>query len=151
MMPKITDFEIKIRFYKFLTLALIVMILDQLSKLLVLNLNPKIDLGILQLHLVKNTGAGFGILQGHSLILGVLSLIVAGTVIIFYRKIPAERKMQILGALFLGGVLGNMIDRLFRGFVVDFIDLNFWPAFNLADSFLTVSVIWLIIELWRDE
>ena len=53
--------------------------------------------------------------------------------------------------LFLGGVVGNMFDRLIRGRVVDFIDFTYWPAFNVADAALTVSAIGLVIYFWNEK
>ena len=55
---------------------------------------------------------------------------------------------QLLWGVFLGGVIGNLVDRLMRGVVIDFIDLGFWPAFNIADAAITVSTIGLIIYYW---
>ncbi|MEK6846425.1 MAG: signal peptidase II [Nanoarchaeota archaeon] len=55
----------------------------------------------------------------------------------------------MLWALFLGGALGNLMDRWLRGFVIDFIDLKFWPVFNVADAAITVSVIGLVIYYWK--
>jgi signal peptidase II len=81
----------------------------------------------------------------------LISLLVASGIIYYYAKIPSKPWPQVLWALFLGGVLGNLIDRLFRGYVIDFIDLGFWPAFNVADASITVSVIGLIIWYWKND
>ena len=75
----------------------------------------------------------------------LISLIVAAGVVLYYKKIPKNKWEQVLFALFLGGVIGNLIDRLFRKFVIDFLDFSFWPAFNIADACITVSVIGLIV------
>lgn len=131
------------------SLVLLVVILDQLSKYLIARFNPHYNLKILTLHLVQNTGAGFGILPGQTFWLGLVSALVAGIILFYYQKIPKHKFPQIFFALFLGGILGNLIDRLFRGVVVDFIDFSFWPAFNLADSFITISVLALIIYFWK--
>ena len=56
---------------------------------------------------------------------------------------------QYLFALFLGGVIGNLIDRAFRGYVIDFISFKFWPAFNIADACISIAVIGLIIYFWK--
>ena len=101
--------------------------------------------------LIKNTGAGFGILKNQTFFLGIISLIVAVTLIVYYKKIPKEKISQILFALFLGGVIGNLIDRFFRGYVIDFISFSFWPAFNIADSALTIAVIGLVILYIKEE
>ena len=135
----------------FWIISLIVIVVDQISKYFVLCFTPKIDLGILSFHLTQNTGAGFGILQGRTFILGLISLLVAVLVIAYYKRIPRAMLPQVLSALFLGGVIGNMIDRLFRGFVIDFIDLSFWPSFNVADACISVAVVGLIICFWKER
>ena len=135
----------------FISLSLFVIIVDQVLKFLVLRFRPEWDFKILLIHFISNTGAGFGILQGKTLILAMVSLIAALLVVFFYKKIPQEKLMQVLMGLFLGGVVGNFIDRMFRGYVVDFIDFKFWPAFNVADAVITISVIGLIIYLWKKE
>ena len=133
----------------FSVITLLVVILDQISKYLITKFNPNYSLGFLTVHLTKNTGAGFGILQGYTLWLALISLIVTVVIIFSYQKIPQEKIDQVLFALFLGGVIGNLIDRFFLGYVIDFIELSFWPAFNLADSAITVAVGGLIWVYWK--
>ena len=120
-----------------------------MSKFLVFKFKPNWDLAILKIQFIQNTGAGFGILKGQTFLLGIVSLIVALAVIFYYKKIPKEKLSQILFAGFLGGVIGNLIDRFFRKFVIDFINFGFWPAFNIADACISVSVIGLIIVFWK--
>ena len=64
-------------------------------------------------------------------------------------KIPKEKITQALFGLFLGGVAGNLIDRILRQYVVDFIDVGFWPVFNIADMAISVSVIGLVLYFWK--
>lgn len=126
-----------------------VVVLDQLTKLAVV---VSLDVGesrpligdVLFLSHVRNTGAAFGILPGASGILAVVALagILVGVLVLSRR--PA-RIVAVGTALVAGGALGNLIDRVARGFpfhgsVVDFIDFRFWPAFNVADSAVTVGV-----------
>ncbi len=138
-------------FWQFSFITLAVVILDQLSKYLILYFQPQQDFGWINIHLVTNTGAGFGILQGKTIWLALISLLVAFGLMYYYRYIPKQRNIQIIFALFLGGVIGNFLDRAIRGYVVDFIDLKWWPAFNLADAVLTLSVIGLVIYYWHDK
>lgn len=133
----------------FFFIAILTVILDQISKNLVFYFQPDFRLGILTIHFVQNTGAGFGILEGQTIGLAIVSLIVALLVIFYYKKIPPEKLPQTLFAVFLGGVIGNLIDRLLRGYVVDFIDFSFWPAFNAADASICVAVAGLIIYYWK--
>ena len=135
----------------FISLSLFVIIVDQVLKFLVLRFRPEWDFKILLIHFIPNTGAGFGILQDKTLILAMVSLIVALLIIFFYTKIPQDKWAQWLMGLFLGGVIGNFIDRMFRDYVVDFIDFKFWPAFNIADAMITSSVIGLVIYLWKKD
>ncbi|MEW5897138.1 MAG: signal peptidase II [Nanoarchaeota archaeon] len=133
----------------FALISLAVFVSDQLIKYLIHFYRPELNLKLFAIHFVQNTGAGFGIFKAQTGLLAIISLIVALAVLFFYRKIPREAAPQILFAVFLGGVLGNLIDRIFKGFVIDFIDLGFWPAFNVADTAITVSVIGLIIYFWK--
>lgn len=137
----------KIRFFALITLAII--ILDQTLKLLIIRLQPHLDFYFGTIEFITNTGAGFGILPGWTFILGLISLGVTFGIILWYKKIPKKRLPQLLFALLLGGIMGNLVDRLFRGYVVDFIHLHFWPAFNLADGAISVSIIGIIIYFWK--
>jgi signal peptidase II len=128
-----------------------VIILDQATKYLIFKFEPYFGYKYLKIILIKNTGAGFGILQNQTLFLGIISLIVAVVLIAYYKNIPKEKIPQILFALFLGGVIGNLIDRFLRGYVIDFINFSFWPAFNFADSALTISVVGLVLYYIKEE
>ena len=112
-------------------IAFTVIILDQISKFIVRK----------YLTYTSNTGAAFGILQGQRLLLILISIAVAIFIIYYLNN---HHYMEL--GLLLGGTVGNLIDRLFFGYVVDFIDIWIWPSFNIADSFNTVAVILLI---WR--
>ena len=94
-----------------------------------------------------NYGAAFGILQGYKWLFIVVSLI-AISVLIFY-----EKKLKGIGfyggVLLFSGAIGNLIDRIFFGYVRDFIDLKIWPSFNLADSYNTIGIILLVIYFWK--
>ncbi|MEK6950289.1 MAG: signal peptidase II [Nanoarchaeota archaeon] len=141
---------VKIFFQKIFWLtALATLALDQVLKNLVAWLSPKISLFFLSIHLVRNTGAGFGLLKDHTPWLAIISLLVALAIIYYYSQLPPEKLPQFLWGLFLGGVLGNLIDRILRGYVIDFIDVGFWPAFNVADAAITVAVIGLIVYEWK--
>ena len=134
----------------FLT-ALIIVVGDQLSKLWIRN-NLAVgqslpEGGFLRLTHINNTGAAFGLFQGQTLPLIVIA--VGGVAVLlfyaflFYRRFPLLDNWSVwtcLG-LVLGGTIGNLIDRLRFGYVTDFVDFGFWPAFNLADSAIVVGVI----------
>jgi signal peptidase II len=133
----------------FATITLSVVIFDQLTKFLIRLFQPVWDLKILTIQFIQNTGAGFGVLQGKVFWLGLLSLIVAVIIIYNYKHISKEKLMQYAFALFLGGTIGNMIDRLLIGYVTDFIYFSFWPAFNIADACLSIAVVIIIILTLR--
>lgn len=138
----------------FFIIALATIVFDQILKYFILLKNPDwqvsiLNIHILNIHLVYNTGAGFGILQNNTFLLSLISLLVVSAIIVFYRKISQEKLPQILFALFLGGAVGNFLDRAFRKAVIDFIDFQFWPAFNIADIAISAATIGLIIYYWK--
>ncbi len=133
----------------FWSVCVLIVVLDQAAKYLIFSYQPELDFRWLAIHLVQNTGAGFGILKDQIHLLTFISLVVALLIILFYGKIPKRIAPQLFSALFLGGVAGNLIDRLFRRYVIDFLDFKIWPAFNLADAAISVAVIGLIIYFWK--
>ncbi len=145
----------------------IVLVADQLSKAWVsrnLVLYESIDLfdwlaPVFSLTSVRNTGVAFGLFPQLGPVFGILSLLVVGAILHFRRTVPAT-DYWIHGALGLvtGGALGNIIDRIARGYVIDFLDVNFWPfynwpVFNLADSAIVLGVGLLLLDTvlaeWR--
>jgi signal peptidase II len=132
------------------TVILIVLIsLDQLLKFWFESKKIFVDLGVVSLHFITNTGASFGMLQGNNALLAWVSVIVLGIIMMNADKIRKEQVLPVI--LILAGLLGNLIDRIIHGFVVDFIDLKFWPVFNLADSLIVIGAIWLIILIMANE
>ena len=135
--------------------ALIIILIDQLSKFFVRNnfqLNQPIPIinNIFHLTYIQNTGAGFGILKAQTLILIFVSIAVIGIIFYNFDKIKnKEILLQVLVGFVLGGTIGNLIDRLAYGYVIDFLDFRIWPIFNFADSFVTIGIIGLIIYLWK--
>ncbi len=135
--------------------ALLVVIADQLSKAWVRgNLaigvpwNPIPSLsGIVSCTHVTNVGAAFGMFPQLSWFYAAVSAVVIVVIALSYRKLPARHIVVPLAlGMQMGGSAGNLIDRILRGTVTDFIDLNFWPfqsfaVFNLADSAITVGVL----------
>jgi len=124
-------------------------VLDQLLKFFFEETRAVLDLRLVALHLVTNTGASFGMLQGNNALLAWFSVIVLGIVMMNADKIKKEQALPVL--LVVAGLLGNLIDRVFRGYVVDFVDLRFWPVFNLADSLVVIGVIWLAFVILKKD
>jgi signal peptidase II len=129
----------------FFSLAILGVILDQIVKFLIEFYKPMIDLGLFSFHFVKNTGASFGMFKGSNIPLMIVAIVALIAISFFYNKLKERQKIAIL--FLSSGIIGNLIDRIFRGFVVDFIDFKFFPVFNIADSLIVLSTIWLAIEL----
>ncbi len=142
----------------------ILLILDQWTKLLVdsrfqlYESVPLID-NFLSLTYVRNKGAAFGILSDSAIRIPffiTVSTVALIGILWYLRKINVDQKLQQWAmSLIFSGALGNLIDRIRLGEVIDFIDahwyLHHWPAFNVADSAITIGVALLLIDLWRDE
>ena len=128
---------------KFGWIALLVLILDQLSKLAARSLQGPVTLipGVLGLTYAENTGMAFSLLAGQPWLLGILSavLILLGWLVL--RRYRLGTLASVAAMLMLGGALGNMLDRLFTGYVVDMIEVLFvdFAIFNIADAALTLG------------
>ncbi|MBU0687310.1 MAG: signal peptidase II [Candidatus Margulisbacteria bacterium] len=133
--------------------ALLIFLLDQIAKRLVVwqmfpNQSIPLIKNILHLTYVQNTGAAFGILKGSNVFLLGAGIVVLAVVFFFHLKLsPADQLYQIVLGFIFGGSIGNLLDRLTRGFVVDFIDFRFWPVFNFADTFINIGIFILILML----
>lgn len=151
---------------RWLWLALAVVVLDQGSKLLVQALlavhEPVAVLPSLNLFLTYNTGAAFSFLRDaggwQRWLFVALAVAVSVFILLWLRRVPPENRWLAAAlALVLGGAIGNLIDRLSRpdGGVVDFIDVYYgswhWPAFNLADSAISVGAVMLLWSALRGE
>jgi signal peptidase II len=140
------------RYALLLLVACFVIAADQLSKALVTfelenGRMVKILGGLLQLDYTQNTGAAFGLMRARGLIFVVIAVAVSLGILVSYRRIAASSLLVRLSlGLVLGGAVGNLIDRIRLGYVVDFIDLRWWPVFNLADSAIVIGVGLLIIH-----
>lgn len=138
------------------SIALLIVFLDQLTKILIkknFQLSESIPIikNIFHLTYVTNTGSAFGLFKGYNIFFGFFSIIVIVVIFYYIRKKIKENEtlLQFAVGLLLGGTLGNFIDRIIYGHVIDFIDFRIWPVFNIADSAVTISVGLLIILLWK--
>jgi signal peptidase II len=109
-------------------------------------------LGPFSLHHVQNTGIAFGLFQNSAAAVVLATTIAVGWMLWFFARSGARHPVlpTALGLL-IGGSLSNLVDRLRLGHVVDFLDLGWWPAFNLADSFICVGVAILLVTLVRAD
>lgn len=140
---------------KHLLLFILIVGLDQAVKFWVrstlMNQDPLVIIpNVLSLQYHENTGAVWGIMSGKVQFLSIFTLIIMLLIGYLYFKIPQTKRLtslRIITVLILGGAVGNLIDRFYLGHVVDFIyfEIIDFPLFNIADSFLTVSCILLLI------
>ena len=145
-------------------LVLVIVALDQATKywalLTLLPYQPLAVMPMVNLTLAYNTGAAFSFLsttgEWHRWFFTVFSTVMAtGLVIWIIRLAPEFRLQRIALSLILGGAIGNLIDRAFLGYVIDFIDIYYkshhWPVFNIADSAICVGACLLFIELCKSN
>lgn len=126
--------------FMFYILIILVILLDQGTKIVIqqtMALNSSIPLidGIFSITYIQNTGAAFSVLQGKTLFLILVQLLVILSIVV-YMVIKAQSAHWMLKtslALIVGGGVGNLIDRIHNGYVVDFLHIQFWPIFNVAD------------------
>jgi signal peptidase II len=156
------DFLKKIvaNYWKLGAIASVIIILDQFTKSLVLK---NIALGEMVYPIPAfssffrfihwyNTGVAFGMFQGMNDVFKVLAVIVSLVIIYFYPRIPEnEWPLKIAMGMQLAGAMGNLIDRIVVGYVVDFISVGNFPVFNIADASITMGVAVLIIGMWIQE
>jgi signal peptidase II len=135
--------------------ASIIVVLDQATKIIAVEwlgdgrVVPVID-GVLQLRLIRNPGAAFGLGVNFTVVLAVIVMVVIAAILRMTRRLTSLPWAVALGGM-LGGALGNLIDRLLRepgpmrGHVVDFFELPNWPVFNVADAAVVGSAILIAI------
>ncbi|MCU0276730.1 MAG: signal peptidase II [Acidobacteria bacterium] len=148
----------------YLLLMLAIILADQVSKWQVTELLPlertkDVIRGFFRLWHVRNSGAVWGFFSGHDnalipRIITVLAIVALLVVLYFFLRAGREARLELFAYTFiLGGALGNVIDRLRLGYVVDFLDVYVkswhWPTFNVADSCISVGVLLLAASLWR--
>ncbi len=125
--------------------ALGIIVLDQVSKSLVRMFVP-LGQSVLEDWPVRfshysNNGAAFSMFQNQTYLFVIVAAVAISVIVFYSRRLPKEANVVRLGlGLQLGGAIGNLIDRLLRGGVTDFIDVGFWPVFNVADSAIVVGV-----------
>ncbi|MGI6576207.1 MAG: signal peptidase II [bacterium] len=137
-----------------IVMAVLILALDQVTKLWVQNsMVPQESIpllpGIFHLTYVQNTGAAFGIMKGKTLFFVIITAVVVGFVLYIIPQITkGQLQLRLAMGLLLGGAVGNLIDRVRFGYVIDFFDFRIWPVFNIADSAVVVGVallFWFIL------
>jgi signal peptidase II len=137
----------------FAGLALTVVVLDQLTKAwLVANLAPREVVNVvgdaIRLVFSQNSGALFGLFRDQALLFGLVSLGVIALIVAYHGQSGRSLYLSIALGLLLGGAVGNVIDRLRLGYVVDFVDIGVgnlrWYTFNVADAAISTSIVLLV-------
>ena len=148
---------------KWTWVALVVFILDQLTKYIAsTSLEMYQSIAVMPMFnwtLMHNTGAAFSFLADaggwQRWFFAVIAVVVSVVIVLWIKRLEQHEKWQAIAlALILGGALGNVIDRIWLGYVVDFIDVYYeqwhWPAFNIADSAIFIGVVMIIIDSVRE-
>lgn len=148
---------------KWIWIAVVVVILDQLTKYIAsTSLEMHQPIAVMPMFnwtLMHNTGAAFSFLDDaggwQRWFFAVIAVVVSAVIVLWIKRLQQHEKWQAAAlALILGGAIGNVIDRILLGYVVDFIDIYYesshWPAFNIADSAIFIGVAMLIIESIRE-
>ena len=153
-----------VRYRRLLILSSIILALDQWTKLLIdsnFRLHESISLidNFLNLTYVRNKGAAFGILSDSAIRIPffiTVSIVAVVGILWYIKHVRADQKLLTWAlSLVFAGAVGNLVDRIRFGEVIDFIDVHWYqyhyPAFNVADSAITIGVTLLLIDLWCDE
>ncbi len=153
------------RAWPVIVIAAVVIGLDQWTKQLVRDAIPMYAYAVpieaigdyFRFEHVPNYGAAFGLFQGMGWLFVVVATIVAAVILYYAGALPAEQRgIRVLLGLQLGGALGNVLDRLYQGYVTDFVkmgipDVYYWPNYNVADSAIVVGVICLGIYILTED
>ncbi len=149
-----------------MSLVFSIILLDQITKLLIrsnFNLYEQINIvkGFLKIIYVRNSGVIWGLFQNTQskivpIAITILSISALLTIIYIFFKTSLSCKLELLSLSFImGGAVGNILDRFFLGYVVDFIEVYIktyhWPTFNVADSFISIGIILLLISIFRNK
>jgi signal peptidase II len=141
----------------FLSLSIFIVLIDQFTKYLMFY-NKKLfmnrDFLLFKLDFVKNYGAAFNIFSGSRIFLSFISIFFSILLIYLIISKNTLNKIDLYSySLILGGTIGNGIDRILRGFVIDFINLNFinFPVFNMADISINIGFIFLVYNIFKNN
>ncbi len=147
---------------KYYLITLLILIIDHATKWIAnTSLHPRqaveVIPGYLRFSRVYNSGVAFGLFDDSDYswkpyALGALAILAVAVILIYSARIPADRKLlHVALAITMSGILGNFIDRILRGYVIDFIEFHiheafYWPTFNIADSAITIGITLLLID-----
>nr|WP_075487915.1 signal peptidase II [Prochlorococcus marinus] len=141
----------------FLSLSIFIILIDQFTKYLIFNNAKRFinkDFLLFKIDFVKNYGAAFNIFSGNRLFLSLISIIFSILLIYLILRKNALNELEFYSYSFiLGGTIGNGIDRIFKGFVIDFINLNIinFPVFNISDISINIGFIFLLYSIIKNK
>jgi signal peptidase II len=148
---------------KWIWLAVVVVVIDQLTKYIASTsleiFQPVAVMPMFNWTLMHNPGAAFSFLANEAgwqrWFFALIAVVVSGVIFLWIKRLERHDKwLAIALALILGGAVGNVIDRIWLGYVVDFIQVYYqqwyWPAFNIADSAISIGVVMIIIDSVRE-
>lgn len=123
-------------------IAIIIIIVDQLSKYI-----------ISQNNYIQNTGIAFGMAQNNTLIILIINIIILSLIMLFIFRKTLKTNLTITLFIILAGGFSNLLDRIFRGYVIDFIDIQIvkFPSFNVADIAVVLGILYLIIYVLKQK
>lgn len=142
---------------RFAAIVAVTLIVDQFSKYLI---TSGMETGeslavfppVFYITYVLNPGAAFGMLPNQTNLFIIVSMLVITGVLIGYRFLPRERVWTYIAlGMVAGGAMGNLIDRVRMGLVIDFLDFRVWPVFNLADSAIVIGAVILVLDVWAAD
>jgi len=146
---------------RILYISMICLMIDQLSKALLdhfLELNQSITIipSFFRITYVRNEGAAWSLFAGNQIFLIIMSFLALYIIYVYFIKNKVLDKLELWSyGILLGGIFGNLIDRLIRGYVTDFFDFTIFnyhfPVFNIADICIVIGVFLTIISLWKGE
>lgn len=143
-----------------LLLALFIVVIDQLSKFYIqthmeLGMSIPVIQDVFHITYILNPGAAFGLFENQTTFFVIIAVCMVVSAIYFYPMIPNQyRLLRFATGLVVGGAMGNVIDRIKTGYVVDFFDFRIWPIFNIADVGIVCGVgciIFTIIYLYKED
>ena len=141
-------------------ISFIILVVDIISKRLVINymfydMSVNIIDGFFRITYARNMGIAFSILDGHVDFIVLMTIAVLVMIYKYIKSNVSSKCDKISYAFIIGGAVGNLIDRIFYGYVVDFLDFNIFgynfPIFNLADTFIVIGVFVLIVNGFRED
>lgn len=140
-----------------IVITIVIILLDQLTKILMINKQLTIIPNLLEFTYTENTGVAFGIANSKIFLIILLSILILGIIVKFIKETQTDKNILLSLYFIIAGGISNLIDRIFRGYVIDFIDINIlnFPNFNIADICITLGVFVLIFiiakSLFKNE